>query len=101
MRSDASRNHEAILTSAITVLADSPQASMQDIAEASGTGRITLYRHFPDRNALLAAIYDRVLAEADDITAKVLSADEDSDPCRSVADTVRRAGRPRRPLSLP
>ncbi len=86
MRSDASRNHEAILTSAITVLARSPQASMQDIAEASGTGRTTLYRHFPDRKALLAAIYDRVLAEADDNTARTLSAEQGSDPVHVVAD---------------
>src|SRR4051812_38151922 len=33
MRSDASRNHEAILTSAIAVFAGSPQASMRDVAD--------------------------------------------------------------------
>jgi AcrR family transcriptional regulator len=86
MRSDASRNHEAILSSAIAVLADSPQASMRDIADASGTGRTTLYRHFPDRDALIAAIYDRVLAEADDITAQALRARSDPDPVATLAD---------------
>ena len=69
MRSDANRNHEAILIGAIAVLADSPQASMREIADASGTGRTTLYRHFPDRQALVAAIYERVLNEADEMTA--------------------------------
>jgi AcrR family transcriptional regulator len=86
MRSDASRNHEAILTCAIAVLADSPQASMRDIADASGTGRTTLYRHFPDRDALIEAIYDRVLAEADDITAQALGARGDPDPVAILAD---------------
>jgi AcrR family transcriptional regulator len=72
MRSDASRNHEAILTSAIGVLALVPQASMQQIAEASGTGRTTLYRHFPDRASLIAAIHERVLREAERITEERL-----------------------------
>jgi AcrR family transcriptional regulator len=86
MRSDASRNHETILTSAIAVLARSSQASMRDIADASGTGRTTLYRHFPDRDTLIAAIYERVLAEADEITARMLSVDDDADPVEVVAD---------------
>jgi AcrR family transcriptional regulator len=85
MRSDASRNHETILTSAISVFARSPQASMREIADASGTGRTTLYRHFPDRDALIAAIYERVLAEADEITARALSADDGTEPVQVVA----------------
>jgi AcrR family transcriptional regulator len=86
MRSDATRNHETILTSAIAVLAGSPQASMRNIADASGTGRTTLYRHFPDRETLIAAIYERVLAEADEITVRVLSVEDTADPVEVVAD---------------
>jgi AcrR family transcriptional regulator len=86
MRSDASRNHELILTSAIEVLADAPSASMRDVADASGTGRTTLYRHFPDRSALIAAIYERVLAEADAITARTLASGRDADPVEVIAD---------------
>jgi AcrR family transcriptional regulator len=85
MRSDASRNHETILTSAIAVFARSPQASMREIARASGTGRTTLYRHFPDRDALIAAIYERVLGEADEITVRALSAEDATDPEQVVA----------------
>lgn len=66
-RRDAERNHEAIVTAAIGVLAAHPEASMQEIADASGTGRSTLYRHFPDRAALVAAIHARVVAEAERI----------------------------------
>ena len=67
MRRDATRNHETIVTAAIGILAASPEASMQEIAEASGAGRSTLYRHFPDRAALVDAIHARVVAEADGI----------------------------------
>jgi AcrR family transcriptional regulator len=79
LRSDSRRNHEAILTAAIAVLASAPQASMGEIAQASGTGRTTLYRHFPDRRALEAAIYQRVFAEADSLTAETLR-DAPDDP---------------------
>ena len=87
MRSDASRNHEAILTAAIAVLAASSNASMREIADASGTGRTTLYRHFPDREALVAAIMERVLAEADTVsTAHFEAARRDRcDPVKALA----------------
>jgi AcrR family transcriptional regulator len=88
MRSDASRNHETILTAAIAVLAQSPTASMREIADASAIGRTTLYRHFPDRDALVAAIYGRVLDEADAVTARFLdeaNAGADADPVEVVA----------------
>ncbi len=86
MRSDANRNHEAILTGAIAVLADSPHASMREIADASGMGRTTLYRHFPDRQALVGAIYDRVLNEADEMTAAHLDAGAPADPVLVLGD---------------
>jgi AcrR family transcriptional regulator len=86
MRSDANRNHEAILIGAIAVLAESPQASMREIADASGTGRTTLYRHFPDRQALVGAIYERVLNEADEITAAHLDAGARADPVQVLGD---------------
>jgi AcrR family transcriptional regulator len=88
LRSDAARNREAILTSAIGVLADRPTASMREIALASGTGRTTLYRHFPDRQALVLAIFDRVVEEADQLTSDALTAGDGAgaDPVGVVAD---------------
>lgn len=90
-RRDAERNHEAIVTAAIAVLADSPEATMADIAGASGIGRSTLYRHFPDRAALVAAISARVRGEALGIVDEHLSGASPTDAVAvlsELADTL-------------
>lgn len=57
-RSDARRNYDSLLAAAERIFAEhSPEAPLQLVAEAAGVGRGTLYRHFPDRTALVAAIY--------------------------------------------
>jgi AcrR family transcriptional regulator len=85
VRVDALRHRDAILTGAIGVLANRPTASMREIALACGTGRTTLYRHFPDRHALVRAIIARLLDEAVVLTARAL-ADADDDPVEVIVD---------------
>jgi AcrR family transcriptional regulator len=63
-RADAARNIDRILEAAIHVLALDPAAGMNDVAEAAGVGRATLYRHFPTREDLLSAIHERAGEEA-------------------------------------
>jgi TetR/AcrR family transcriptional repressor of mexCD-oprJ operon len=58
-RSDATRNREAILRAALSTLSESPRASMEDIAVASGVSRGTLYSHFSTRQALIEAVLRR------------------------------------------
>jgi AcrR family transcriptional regulator len=54
VRADARRNRELITAAAVSVFAErGPGASMEDVARAAGVGVGTLYRHFPDRQALL------------------------------------------------
>ena len=46
---------EALVSEALTCLAANPQASMIELSQSIGVGRTTLYRHFGDREALVAA----------------------------------------------
>jgi AcrR family transcriptional regulator len=64
LRSDARRNRRHVLDAAVALLAQRPQATMQEIADASGLGRTTVYRHFPRRQDLIDALYDEVLRES-------------------------------------
>jgi TetR/AcrR family transcriptional regulator, mexCD-oprJ operon repressor len=65
LRADARRNIDAILEAATSCLARDPDASVNEIAKAAGVGRVTLYGHFENRAALVAAVVDRAVAESD------------------------------------
>jgi AcrR family transcriptional regulator len=57
MRSDAAANRERILAAAtIAVRRDGERVPMAAIADKAGVGIGTLYRHYPTRPALLAAL---------------------------------------------
>ncbi|MGW4383551.1 TetR/AcrR family transcriptional regulator [Kitasatospora sp. NPDC004531] len=62
-RADAERNIAAILAAAAGCFARDPQVSMGEVASAAGVGRVTLYAHFPSREALLGELMDRALRE--------------------------------------
>lgn len=57
-RADAQRNRERILQVAKQVFSrHGAEASLDDIARQAEIGPGTLYRHFPTRDALIAAVY--------------------------------------------
>lgn len=57
-RADAARNAARLLAAAREVLAESGNDAPYDaIARRAGIGNATLYRHFPTRADLLAAVY--------------------------------------------
>jgi AcrR family transcriptional regulator len=57
-RADAERNRVRVLEAAKVAFADKGSAaSLEEIAPAAGVGIGTLYRHFPTRDALIAAVY--------------------------------------------
>ena len=62
LRADARRNRERVVAAAHEVFVESgPEASLNEIARRADVGPGTLYRHFPTREALLAAVLaDRV-----------------------------------------
>jgi AcrR family transcriptional regulator len=64
LRADARRNRRTVLDAAVALLAQRPQATMQEVADASGLGRTTVYRHFPRRQDLIDALFEEVLREA-------------------------------------
>jgi len=57
LRADARRNHEAILAAAKKLFADEGlDAQMPDVAKAAKVGVGTVYRHFPTKEDLIAAL---------------------------------------------
>ncbi|MFG6191949.1 TetR/AcrR family transcriptional regulator [Nonomuraea sp. JJY05] len=68
-RADAERNIAAILEAGTRLLSADPTASVADIAKAAGVGRVTLYGHFPSREALVDAVLDHAVETADAVLA--------------------------------
>ena len=66
-RADAQRNAAKILDAAVACLSRNPEASVSEIAEAAGVGRVTLYGHFSSREALVEAALTRVLDQGEDV----------------------------------
>lgn len=57
LRADARRNLDLLLAAAREVfVAQGPGAPLEDVARRAGVGIATLYRRFPDREALLRAV---------------------------------------------
>ena len=70
-RSDARRNRAGILRAAEEVFAaESVNVPLQRVAELAGVGRGTLYRHFPDRYALAAALYQDRLERYEELVQR-------------------------------
>lgn len=70
LRADARRNAESVIAAARELFAEGGvDVPMEDIGKAAGVGKGTLYRHFPTRDHLFAAVsrdrFDRLTARAD------------------------------------
>jgi TetR/AcrR family transcriptional regulator, mexCD-oprJ operon repressor len=64
-RADAEQNTARILDAAAACLSRSTTASVSQIAQAAGVGRVTVYGHFPSREALIEATLARLLKQGD------------------------------------
>ncbi|MFC5752640.1 TetR/AcrR family transcriptional regulator [Actinomadura rugatobispora] len=81
MRADARRNRERIAAAALRLFAErGAAASMEEVARAAEVGVGTLYRHFPDRRALLDEIavtaLDRLLGFGREVADEAEAAGE-------------------------
>src|SRR4051794_18094727 len=56
LRADAARNVHRIVEVAARMLGENPNVGMGEVGVAAGVSRATVYRHFPTREALIAAI---------------------------------------------
>ncbi|MGH8829184.1 MAG: TetR/AcrR family transcriptional regulator [Jiangellaceae bacterium] len=61
-RADAERNVEKILDGALACIQSDGDLTMAAIARAAGFSRVTLYAHFPTREALLESVIRRAIA---------------------------------------
>ena len=73
-RADARRNRARIVDAAKRVFAADGDVGPEAVAREAGVGVGTLYRHFPDRDDLAAAVYeDELLLVADSASALLVS----------------------------
>ena len=70
-RADARRNIAKILDAAVERLSEDPAASVGSVAEAAGVGRVTLYGHFPSRDALVEAAVRHAIDRGEERLADV------------------------------
>ena len=75
-RRDARRNHERLLSEARRLFAERGiDAPLDELAMRAGVGAGTVYRHFPNRDALLRELYDAGVAELHDLASEILAAE--------------------------
>jgi AcrR family transcriptional regulator len=75
LRADAQRNRDKLLAAAAAQFASAgPDSSLEAIAKAAGVGVGTLYRHFPTKDALLAAVYRQEVEQLHAAAAELLRA---------------------------
>jgi AcrR family transcriptional regulator len=69
-RRDAQRNRDAILAAARDLFADCADVPMCEVARRAGVGQATLYRNFPDRGSLAAALLAEHVESAERIATE-------------------------------
>jgi AcrR family transcriptional regulator len=87
MRADARRNYQRIVSVAREVFAEhGAEAPLDDVAKRAGVGAGTLYRHFPNREALIEAVYRE---EIEQISRRAYELLEGRAPDEALADWMR------------
>jgi AcrR family transcriptional regulator len=77
MRADARRNIDSLLQAAMAVFATSGvDAPIREIAEKAGVGVGTVYRHFPQRSDLVAAVFRREIDACADAAPRLAAEHE-------------------------
>jgi AcrR family transcriptional regulator len=89
LRADAVRNRERVLEAARELMAArGVEVGMEEIARKAGVGVGTVYRHFPNKDALVRALAENRFAR---IAAIITEALADPDPWHGFETMMRRA----------
>jgi AcrR family transcriptional regulator len=87
LRADARRNREAVIAAAKKLFADQGlEAQIPDVAKAAKVGVGTVYRHFPTKDNLIAAL---VAERFERLAAKASECLEADDPWEGLCDFIR------------
>jgi AcrR family transcriptional regulator len=87
-RADARRNYEKVLAAARDAFAErGASTSLEEIARRAGVGIGTLYRHFPNRQALLEALY---IDEVEEVCRVAAELDDARDPWEALSSWFER-----------
>jgi AcrR family transcriptional regulator len=87
LRADARRNRDAVMAAATRLFAERGlDAQMPDLARAAGVGVGTVYRHFPTKDDVIAAL---VAQRFERLAEKALEGLDIEDPWQAVAEFIR------------
>ncbi|MFD4557117.1 TetR/AcrR family transcriptional regulator [Streptomyces sp. NPDC058469] len=87
LRADARRNYERVLAEArVSFAAHGTDASLEDVARRAGVGIGTLYRHFPNRQSLMSAVFEDAVGE---LLARSRELRDAPQPCAALVSWLR------------
>jgi AcrR family transcriptional regulator len=79
MRADARHNRDRLLAAAVDVFVEvGPGVALEEISRRASTGIATLYRHFPDRHALMKAVVLDALQRTTEEALRALQEERDA-----------------------
>jgi AcrR family transcriptional regulator len=83
-RADARRNYDKVVAAAREAFAEGGESTaLEEIARRAGVGIGTLYRHFPNRQALLEAVY---IEEVEEVCRSAARLETGRDPWEALND---------------
>src|SRR3954471_15202336 len=86
-RADARRNYDKLVAAATEAFTEhGTDASLEDIARRAGVGIGTLYRHFPNRTALMGAVFQ---GEMNALLTRSRELAKAPQPCTALVDWLR------------
>jgi AcrR family transcriptional regulator len=87
LRADARRNYERLVAEArVCFAAHGTDASLEDVARRAGVGIGTLYRHFPNRQSLMSAVFEDAVGE---LIARARELRDAPQPCVALVSWLR------------